>query len=289
MAQLYAACKQNGPLVVKHVQLAAPLQGIVEGIFQAQDAEFREGVDSEVNFTGDWKPDDDEVLVAHALPEAAILLAAANQNAIALPVLDAANFQGEGVKALFVAVGNGPQIRLLVQSFSPQQILSTKFAMLFDGNTFRRLEEPVFTLGTRLLATIDAAGDVQFKSFNLLRRVFELAAFYQEATDEELTSFCGHDSLTLADAAAFMANADQGIRKSVHAVGKSGVLANFPVVDIQAQAVAIGFPIVVNAGRIAVPQDRKGAKELLSFLLDKVYRGPIHQQLFITNSNRPLA
>jgi len=43
------------------------------------------------------------------------------------------------------------------------------------------------------------------------------------------------------------------------------------------------------AGRIERPQDHKSAKALMSFLLDKVYLGPIHHQLFNTNSNRPLA
>ena len=48
------------------------------------------------------------------------------------------------------------------------------------------------------------------------------------------------------------------------------------------------FPLNVVAGQIQVPADRKGTKEMLSFLLDKVYRGSLDDRLFITNSNRPL-
>ena len=210
------------------------------------------------------------------------------QNAIALPVLDAMNFQEEGVRALFIAVGVGAHLRILIQNFSQQQFLSRNFAFLFDGNTFRRLNEPAFSLANDLVAIVDAVGDVRFKSFQMLRRVFDLGYFYREATNDELTAFCGHASLAVTDAAAFVEDADQTIRKFVHAVGSAGVLVNNQVTDIATQASAIGFPISIANGRIEVPQDRKSKKALLSFLLDKIYRGSINQQLYITNSNRPL-
>ncbi len=288
MAQLYAACRQNGPLSVKHVQLANPIQNQLDVIFQAQEAAFMADINAEIDFTGDWKPDGDELLVARGLAEAQILIAAAAQNAIALPVLDAANFENEGVKSLFTAVGNGAQKKLLLQTFSPQQLLSGRFALLYDGNVFRRLTDPVFSLGAQLVATVDAVGDVRFKSFQMVRRIFDLSQFYQQATDAELNAFCAHASLAIGNAATFVADADEGIRKFVHAIAKGNVLGNHTVADIATHAGAIGFPLTLNGNSIEVPLDRKGAKALFSFLLDKVYLGAMNQQLFITNSNRPL-
>jgi hypothetical protein len=288
MAQLYAACRQNGILVVKHVQLAGPLQIAIGGFFEAHEIAFLNGINATLPFTGDWKPDDDELLCLSALAEAQMLIAGADQNAVALPVLDAANFQAENVKALFTAVGTGAQRRMLVQSFSPQQLLSTKLALLFDGTVFRRVTEPSFSLGTHLLAIIDANGDVRFKSYQMLRRVFDLGAIYRQATDGELNAFCGHASLAVADLNGFVVLADEGIRKAVHSLASTNVLGLNPVANIEAQAAAIGFPMIVVGGRIEVPPNRQGAKALLSFLLDKVYRGAIDQRLFITNSNRPL-
>lgn len=288
MAELYAACRINGVLSVKHVQLTNQVQQHIDALFQAQDTNFMAGIADEIDFAGDWKPDEDEVLVARGLAEPQILLAAANQNAIALLPLDAANFQNEGVKALFVAEGQGPNRRLLLQSFSPQQLLSGRLALLHDGNVFRRIAEPAFSLGTQLVATIDATGAVRFKSFQMLRRIFDLSQFFQQATDADLNAFCGHGSLAIADAVAFVADADEGIRKFVHAIIKSDVLGQHTVADITAQANAIGFPIAVANNQIEVPQDRKGAKALFSFLLDRVYLGAMNQQLFITNSHRPL-
>lgn len=288
MAQLYAACRGNNGLTVKHVQLAPALQNAIGAFFEAHELTFLNGINETLPFTGDWKPDDDELLRLPTLAEAQPLLAAAALNAVALPVLDAANFSTEGVKALFTALGNGAERRLLVQNFSPQQLLSTKLALLFDGNVFRRVTEPSFALGTQLVAIVDANGDVRFKNYQMLRRVFDLSAIYRQATDGELNAFCGHPSLAVADLNGFVGIADEGIRKAVHTLTSTNVLGLNPVAQIQAQATAIGFPMVVAGGRIEVPPNRHGAKALLSFLLDKVYRGAIDQRLFITNSNRPL-
>ncbi len=289
MSQLYAICRDaNNAISVKHVQLTADLQNQLEGVFIQQRLSFLAGVASEIDFTGDWKPDDDEILVLKNLPEVAVLLAAANQNAIALPVLDIANFQGQGVRGLFSVIGQAPNAELAIQLFSAQQLLSTKLTLLHNGNVFRRITEPAFTVGSKLAALVNQAGELRFKSYPMVRRVLDLTPSFRAATDAELTAFCQHASLALADANAFRANADEGIRKHVLALTKSGVLDAHTVADLETQAAGIGFQLPVSAGKIDLPMDRKGAKQVLNFLLDKIYLGPVNQQLFITNSHRPL-
>lgn len=289
VGDLYAACRPNGPLEVRHVQVTAQVAGQLDPIFQAQGAAFMSGVNAEIDFNGDWKPDDDEILVVRGLPEAQILINAVNQNAIALPVLDVANFDAEGVRALFTTDGAGPNLRILAQNFGPNQILSNRMSFLYDNNTFRRLTEPAFTLGTQLVATIDAQGDVRFKSYPMLRRILDVKPVFRAATDRELTTFCASPCLAIADRAGFIGDADEVIRKQVLAITKSQVLVDHTVDDLEAYANAIGFDLVVNGGRIQMPDERKARKNLLSFLLNRVYLGPINQQLFITNSTRPLA
>ncbi|HEX3484756.1 MAG TPA: hypothetical protein VHT51_06820, partial [Micropepsaceae bacterium] len=68
----------------------------------------------------------------------------------------------------------------------------------------------------------------------------------------------------------------------------ANVLDTYSVTQIRAKARAIGFVTSIKQGRLVVPDDRKGRKALLSFLLNKVYKGPIDQRLQITNSNRLL-
>lgn len=288
MAQLYAACRVNGSLVVRHVQMNTQLQQQLEGIFLAQHAAFFQGIQDEIDFTGDWKPDPDEILIARALPEAQTLFDEVSRNAVALKPINAKNFQNEGIKALFTVFEDGTNKSLLLQSFSPQQILSSKFALLHDGNVFQKINQPAFTLETQLLATVCTTGDVRFKSFSLLRRVFDLGDFFRQATDTELHVFCNHSYLMVANTAEFIAKADEGIRKSVHSVSKLDIFKNHSVSHIESKAKAIGFPLNITNGCIELPPSRREIKALLGFLLNKIYRGPINEQLLITNSNRPL-
>ena len=288
MADLYAVCRPPSGFEVKSVQLNNQIQADLDHIMQAQEYAFLEGIQAEIPFTGDWKPDPDELLVIQNLPEATILLQASAQNALALAPLNPHGFLNERVVGLFIGVGTGPNRRLLLQNFSAQQILETKIAVMFDGNVFRRITEPAFTIAGHLTAIINAAGEVKFKSYSAMRRILDIAPVFQQATDIELTAFCIHQSLFVANAQAFIAGADEGIRKQVHAITATGVLGQHTVPAISTMAAAIGFQLPLNAGRIEIPPNRREAKALFSFLLDKVYRGPINHQLLITNSTRPL-
>lgn len=288
MAQLYAVCRAGGALSIRHVQLTNQLQNQIGAIFQTQEDLFNQGISSDVEFNGDWTPDPDELLVIDALPEAQLLIDAANQNAVALPVLDVNNFDTENIRGLFVSVGAHQNKRLLLQNFSARQLLSSHFTLLHDGNVFRQITEPGFSLDTHLVATIDSGGALRFKSFSMLRRVLDINPVFHEATDAELGTFCQHGRLSFPDAPTFIAEADEGIRKLVHRITQVNVLELHSVAQIRARGGAIGFPITVVAGRISIPQNRKEAKTVLSFLLNRVYRGPIDQQLLITNSVRPL-
>jgi hypothetical protein len=288
MAQLYAVCRQGATLLVKNVRVSNPVETQLTSIFRGQETSFNSGINNEIDFTGDWTPDPDELLIIRANQEAKLLNAAAAQNAVSLPDIDANNFEAEGIKALFTTTGTGQNKKILIQAFSTQQFLSRKFALLFKSGIFQEITEPAFSLENNIVAIIDIAGDIRFKSFNMLRRIFDLPQFFRQATDAELATFCAHASLDVTDKTAFVSGADEMIRKSVHSISKSNVLASHSVTDISNQAAAIGFPVAVNGGKITVPPDRKGAKALLSFLLDKVYLGSITRQLLITNSHRPL-
>ncbi|WP_303703508.1 hypothetical protein [Brevundimonas naejangsanensis] len=285
---LYAICRQ-GNIIVKPVELTPQIFSQVDGIFQTQEMAFMNGINAEIDFTGDWKPDPDEVLLIRALPDAHTLLTATHQNAVALPPLNAGNFANEGVVGLFVSVGAGSNQRILIQNFGPQQLMAGpgKFSLLHNGNVFRKITEPAFSIGNNLVATINATGEVRFKSYPMIRRVLDVTPVFRAATDKEIAAFCSHGSLSVPNPQSFTTSADEGIWKQVMAISKSGVLNSYTVAQINAQAQAIGFPVSIVNGKIEIPQDRKSAKAVLSFLLNKIYLGPINQQLFITNSNRP--
>jgi Domain of unknown function (DUF4868) len=287
MVNLFALCRAAAGLQVKRVALAQPVQAKVGTIFQTQANSFLNGINEEVDFSGDWKPDDDELLVIDAPAEAAVITATIAANPISLPEIDAQNFMAEGIRGLFVIEPVGQDHRVLIQAFSAQQLLSRRFTLFQSGNSFKELTEPGFTLDNSIVAIMEG-GKLKFKSFQRTRNVFDLQQFYKAATDQEVDAFCQHASLEVADVAAFKVAADQGVRKLVHAITKAGVLNTHQVDVIATKAASLGINITVQNGKLMVPADRKSIKTLFRFLDDGIYEAALSASKYVTNSKRKI-
>lgn len=283
---LFTACRINGALVAKRVRLDQAVQQQIETVFNQQEAEFRHGITSEVPFDGSWTPDDDEFLTIDVPQEAAIFADTIHANPVSIPDIDTTNFEAEGIKGIFTGVAVNGTTKILVQRFTPQQILSRRFSLLQNGNAFRRLSDPAFSLDTSLTCVIEG-GKVKFRSFHKLRAVISLLDVYRAATDQEVQAFAAHAHFEVADAAAFIATADQTIRKLVHAIGNSGVLNNHTVTQIETACTAVGMAVTVNNGKLIMPTDRAEIKKLLRFLDDGLYQAPLTGVRYVTNSKRP--
>lgn len=286
MANLLALCGLINP-VIKRVPLSQEVQGKVEGVFQNQADEFFAGISEEIEFGGDWKPDPDELLTIDAPGEMELVSAALDGNILGLPTIDTANFMGERVRSLFLAVGSGGNRRILFQLFAAQQLLSRRFSLLLQGNSFKELTEPAFTLDNSLVAVFEG-GKLKFKSFFQLKRVFSLSQFYQEASAQEVEDFCEHSSLYVGNAESFKALADEQTRKLIHAIMKSNVLGQSSVDDILEKANGLGLNLDAQDGKIVMPTDKKDIKKLLRFLDDAIYEAPLSTKRYMTNSKRPL-
>jgi hypothetical protein len=287
VTNLYALCRLEGQLVVKRVKITQPVQLKIEGIFQTQAAIFLDGVSEEIEFGGDWKPDSDEVLVMDIPQEANVIAAALDSNPVSLPTVDAVNFQAESIKALFTAFQNGHR-RIFIQLFTAQQILARRFSLVLDKDTFKELTEPAFTLDNSIVAIIEN-GKLKFKSFFNMKKIFRLNEFYQEATDQQVDAFCGHDSIHVHDPVSFKVVADQNMRKLIHAVSKTNVLDTYQVEDIAAKAKSLGLQIRVENDKIVIPPDRKSVKQILRFLDDGIYEASLSAKRYVTNSKRLLS
>ena len=287
MAQnLFSACRIDGALVAKHIRLDQEVQREIEAIFSQQEAEFRDGITSEVEFDGSWTPDDDQFLTIDLPPEAAIFTDTLDANPVSTPDIDTAHFETEGIKAIFTGVATNGAIKALVQGFSPAQILSRRFSLLQNGNAFRRLSAPAFSLGTGLTCIVEG-GKIKFRSFHKLRAVIDLLDIYRVATDQEVHNFVIHPHFEVTDAATFVTTADQTIRKLVHAISRGGVLDKHTVADIETACNDVGLVVTVNNGRLIMPTDRAEIKKLLRFLDDSFYQASLTGARYVTNSKRP--
>lgn len=284
---LFAACRDNGgQLIVKRVRLDANVQQAVETIFADQEADFRQGVTSEVPFDGSWTPDEDEFLTIDVPVEAQVFADTINANAMAIADINTAAFSDEGIKALFTGVSANGATKVLVQRFTSQQVLERRFALLQQGNAFRRLTEPAFTLDSSLACIIEG-GKIKFKSQHKLRSIINMVDIYRAATDQEVQAFASHASLEVADVAGFIAVTNQVSRKLIHAITNNGTLDAHTPANIQAAAQLTNLAITVQNGRIVMPSAHAEIKALLQFLNESRYAGPLSGQPYVTNSQRP--
>ncbi len=283
---LFAACRNNDQLIAKRVRLDNNVQQAIETIFADQETQFREGITDEVDFDGSWNPDENEVLTLDVPDEAQLFIDTIEANAVAIPDIDTAHFDQEGIKGLFTGTTDGGATKVLIQQFSTRQMLSRKFSLLQDGNAFRRLTDPAFSLDTSLTC-IAEDGKLKFKSFHKMRAIINLIDVYKAATDQEIQAFAGHASFEVADPAAFLEVADQTTRKLIHAISRAGTLNDYTAADIETAANGVGIGITLNNGRIVMPTERAEIKKLLRFLDDGLYEAPLSGQRYITNSKRP--
>ena len=283
---LFTACRSNRNLEIKRIRLDATVQQAVADVFNNQEQEFRAGIQNEVPFDGNWTPDEDELLTIPTPQEALAFEATLRANAMTIPDLDTASFHAEGVKAVFTGETVGGQTRVLMQAFDSRQMLERKFALLQQGNAFRQLTDPAFTLDTSLTCIIEG-GVIKFKSQHKLRSIINLMTIYRAATDQEVQAFAEHASLNVEDVAAFLDTTNVVSRKLIHAISNNGTLNDYTPVQIQQAAQATGLQVALQDNRIVMPTVHADIKALLQLLNESRYSGPLSGMQYVTNSRRP--
>ncbi|SLJ86252.1 Kiwa anti-phage protein KwaB-like domain-containing protein [Novosphingobium mathurense] len=284
---LFALVGDRASTDVFRVQLTHEVQNQLAGLFVAYEAAFRDGVDEEVSFTHDWKADDDEILTIPTNEQVNTICAAVGGGALAMQAIDPEEFNSQGIRALIFSPTDNAS-RLLVQYFSSTQQLSRKaFSLVFDGDTFTRLSNPAFSIGSRVDAIIEG-GLVKFKNFNFVKRVFDLLDSYVEASDSQIEDFAALECVHIDDIEAFKEITNQTTRKLISAVSSSGILSVVDVETINSSAQGIGLNVVFDNGKIIFPHDKAQLKILLRFLDHGVYQAPLINQRFMANSKRAI-
>jgi len=282
----FAACRHNGSLVARRIRLDSTVQVSITDLFALQEENFRNGVDTEVNFNGEWNPEDNEIFTIDVPIEAEIFEDAVNANATSIQDIDISNFVEEDIRAIFTGFNNNGVTIVLVQRFTSMQFLQKKWALLYSKNAFRRLSEPSFSLDTTLTCIIENA-KIKFKSHHKLRSIINMQDIYKEATDQEVSSFCHHNSIKVDNVDVFLNDvADQTIRKLIGAILTSRILDKYSVCDINNAANKVGVIIDIDNNKIIMPDKRADVKNLLRFLDDSLYEAALTHTRYVTNSKK---
>lgn len=285
MSLLLALCGDKREIFVKKVPLNSSVQEDVVKAFLEQEEAFRAG--DEIPFDENWLNEGDEVAVAPIPEDVSVFGEIQRSTDTSLAPIDVNNL--EEIRGLAIKPDDGRENRILVQSFATGQFLSNPrwVSLLLEKGTYTRLEASAFRLGDKLVCIVED-GFVKFRSLHNLGRVIDTSAIFSVATDSDVRSFASEYSnlFEFADVDKFVAGMSRNARKYMMSLAKSKVLQNHTAQTLKEAAADTNLKIGVQDDKIVMPGKRGDITELMRFLNDGRYVGPISGDAFVTNSRR---
>ena len=125
-----------------------------------------------------------------------------------------------------------------------------------------------------------------FHNFRTTNTFLPLADFYEEASENEIREVLAHDLLAPEDIDVLSVEANQWFRKRFAMLKDSEILDKYSARQIQSHSKGYEIDIKIKSNRIVFPAEKTAAKRLFQFLNEELYRGPITETLYETNSKR---
>jgi hypothetical protein len=285
--QLAAIVRQGGQTRLLSIPLHQGLQATLAASWQTQLDAFIADV-QEIDFNAGYQPEEHERfhLPGFELPDWL-----ANESSQSAPGLDAITQDDalmDEIKGIvgFARNAQGEEL-ILFQNFSRSHVIRPGRFLFLRNNTYETTQRAGLTLDAKLSAVyIRAEGKMVFHSFRTVNTFLPLAEFYKEASEHEIREVLGHDLLAPEDVDALATNANQWFRKRFAMLQDSGVLDEYSARQIKQRSNGYDIKIHLSKGKIVFPADKPAAKKLLQFLNEELFRGPITETLYETNSKR---
>lgn len=256
------------------------VQDIV-ALWEPSFAKFISDVITEISFNGSYMPNKDEVLyVTMGLPDCFSNIPdnTINYNEIAIP--------GDSIKTVCL-YHNGDYY---FQNFLNNYILkTTNIPLIWSNNTYKKFDEQkAFTIEETVNA-IYHDGKLYFRSYASARQIFDLSAFYAEATNADIDRVFMNPTFFGSDCEWMKENCDSLMRKQIKSIEDSKILAKLDVSkkSFQSWAKKAGIPKeVYNSGHLILPKNKKECKVVLSFLNEDIFEGHFSKSVYFSNSKR---
>lgn len=286
--QLIAYTESNSTAPMTQIPLTAELQQAMQREWTKQFEAFCHGV-REVDFDAGYKPESDErfVIEEFALPEG---METNREGLNTLETFQATPVELNRLSAIFAYARNRQQEVVLIQRFTKTHVIEPGRFLFIEQGTFRSAPSPCVTLSSKPDAVFFPADEkLIFANFRNANSILPLVDFYEEASEEEIRQILSHNRLAPENADDLAVNASQWFRTRFSMLRDSGVLDAYTPQQIRTDAA--GYVDIQLEGegedtRIAFPSDKTAAKRLLQFLNEELYKGPITETLYETNSKR---
>lgn len=251
---------------------------------------FERGIEEVVDFDPGYKLHDDECFEIENFPLNTDLIGFCRQpiSADRVSASDFGDLKINGIAGYDFSDGGQ---RLYFQNFDSRRVLlpGKRFALLqtADASTFKQLTKPIVLLDANITAVWDD-GDLKFRSFHMAKQLFDLSAYFTEATDEQIGTFVSHSRLKCADAAKFIGACNTWSRTKIALILRGGILDHATGDTIRGAATAVDYAVEMDGDQIVLPEDRSKMRALLQFLDEDLYMGPISQRKLLSSGKRQL-
>ena len=163
------------------------------------------------------------------------------------------------------------------------------YATLVNQNTFERLS----SFGINILDNVDcvfSSNVLLFSSYFSARQIFDLSNYYRVATDADVSNFINHNQIYVCNQETFESTADSWVRRKIALISDSGILNSLTANQIAEKASEYNLTINLTeqdgSAKLSIPDDKKEIKNILKFLDEDIYRGPLSSATYETNSKR---
>jgi hypothetical protein len=288
LGNLYCAILPKGAHDVRLIQINRDLQEDLSAHFGFMEERFYEGIDDYIAFDGAYTPDPNQLMQMPLTDEMASIVGQMDAGAIGRDQYNPEELGPEQIRALFWHYQHDGYQRVIVQNFTRAQAVSRRGKLISwsDGDTFKRLEEPSILIGDKIDGVI-WAGRFQFSNFNAAKQIFDLSAVYREATDAEVGEFVSLPSLEVANDEVFKAKLNATQRRLIFAVHRANTFDTLTVEEIAERAAGAELDLRIVEGRLSLPMGRS-LTHILRFLDNGVYKSPINNETYISNSHKKM-
>ncbi len=273
---------------MSQIPLTADLQQSIQEEWSSQYSAFCDDI-REVPFDAGYKPEEDErfTITGFSLPEQM------ETNREGLDTLDPIGVNEQSLhqlNAIFAyATLNGNEV-VIIQRFSRSHILKPGRFMYVRNGTFETASSPALTLGNKPdVVYFPSEQKLVFANFRNANAILPLIDFYQEASESEIRQVLSHPRISAEDIDSLAVNAPQWYRTRFSMLRDSKVLDDYTPSQIKEDAA--GYLDIETIGadedeKLVFPKEKPEARRLLQFLNEELYKGPITEILYETNSNR---
>lgn len=273
---------------VKKLSITSDIQSEIINIFNTGYISLMDNGKDFLKFDGRYSAGKNEIqyIENFSLPDN---IRAAIEEPISTDELTAKNIDDSEINSIFISNESEEKGIIVFQNFQKDQIITNRGINIFlDKKIFKKLESQALNIKNEIHC-VYKNNNLYFSSFWQARQIFDLADYYKEATDEDLTSFATRDEFYLQNMHEFVEDADSWVRRKVALIQDAGIVDKYKPKEIVSIAKEHDVEIELRDDKILIPSNKRELKIMLKFLDEDIYKGPLTDDTFETNSKRQFA